>query len=136
MIEIKQENLMPCPFCGSSNIRLDTMYFDDDGEHPGVECLDCDGSNRLTNWNTRAQPTAVSKVKFYFIPEYSQMIPLCDDIDDAITQIKAEQQAGHYGLFIGVAGAKMINCMGAHDSNFADLCRKAMLAAEQQGGGQ
>lgn len=29
-------NLYPCPFCGSKRLRIDTMYFDDDGEHDGV----------------------------------------------------------------------------------------------------
>ena len=52
-------NLYPCPFCGSKRLRIDAMYFDDDGEHDGVECLDCDGMNRLEAWNRRpADPIA------------------------------------------------------------------------------
>lgn len=46
--------LLPCPFCGSTNLRCcDIMYADDDGEHPGVECLDCDAASRLSKWNCR-----------------------------------------------------------------------------------
>ena len=50
----RNENLKPCPFCGSHNLRVDVMYFDDDGERDGVECMRCDASARLENWNTRA----------------------------------------------------------------------------------
>lgn len=46
--------LKPCPFCGSRNIRSgEKMYWDDDGELPGVECLDCDSLARLDWWNRR-----------------------------------------------------------------------------------
>lgn len=51
---MEQKPLRPCPFCGSHNLRVDMIFFDDDGEHEGVECLDCDASNRIENWNTRA----------------------------------------------------------------------------------
>lgn len=45
---------LPCPFCGSSNVRVsENAFWDDDGEHDGVECLDCDALNRLEYWNMR-----------------------------------------------------------------------------------
>ena len=44
------------------------MYADDDGEHDGVECIDCDASNRLKHWNNRplieAIPTEYMRQKF------------------------------------------------------------------------
>lgn len=47
-------SLLPCPFCGSANLRTGySMFLDDAGEYPGVECLDCDASNRLAHWNKR-----------------------------------------------------------------------------------
>lgn len=46
-------DLLPCPFCGSTNLRTEDMYFDDDGEHPGVECVDCDAIARADRWNQR-----------------------------------------------------------------------------------
>jgi hypothetical protein len=50
-----ENGLLPCPFCGGTNIRTsDTMYFDDDGEHPGAECIDCDALARADRWNQRA----------------------------------------------------------------------------------
>lgn len=53
--------MLPCPFCGSSDIHQSEMMFaDDDGEHPGAECLKCDASNRLENWNNRHADTTVS----------------------------------------------------------------------------
>lgn len=47
--------MLPCPFCGSSNIREDqAMFCDDDGEHSGIECIDCDAINRREHWNKRS----------------------------------------------------------------------------------
>lgn len=47
-------NLEPCPFCGSKNLReSEAMFFDDDGEHAGIECLKCDAINRTKYWNLR-----------------------------------------------------------------------------------
>lgn len=47
-------DLKPCPFCGSTDLRVDIMYCDDDGEHDGVECMRCDASARREYWNQRA----------------------------------------------------------------------------------
>jgi len=45
---------LPCPFCGSERLRVgEFMFADDDGEKPGIECLDCDCSNRAEFWNMR-----------------------------------------------------------------------------------
>lgn len=46
-------DLLPCPFCRSTNLRRAEMYYDDDGEHEGIECLDCDTSAREDRWNQR-----------------------------------------------------------------------------------
>jgi hypothetical protein len=48
-------DLKPCPFCGanSENLRIDTMYFDEEGEQIGVECLQCDALARVEWWNER-----------------------------------------------------------------------------------
>jgi len=48
------EKLLPCPFCGSIDLRVSDSFCDDDGEHLGVECMSCDGMNRLKFWNNRA----------------------------------------------------------------------------------
>ena len=57
-----KNDLLPCPFCGSTHIRTsDAMYFDDDGEHPGTECLDCDALARADKWNQRAAPLPASR---------------------------------------------------------------------------
>lgn len=52
--------MLPCPFCGSTNIREEIMYWDDDGENPGVECLNCDAVARPEYWNKRHADAAVS----------------------------------------------------------------------------
>jgi len=53
-------NLLPCPYCGSTDIRTDPIMFsDDDGEHAGVECMNCDAIARHERWNQRQQSTAV-----------------------------------------------------------------------------
>ena len=47
-------DLLPCPFCGSTKLRREPLLFcDDDGEHEGVECLECDAMNRTEHWNKR-----------------------------------------------------------------------------------
>ena len=44
----------PCPFCGSTDLRAsEALYFDDDGEQPGIECLTCDAVARLAWWDQR-----------------------------------------------------------------------------------
>ena len=45
--------LLPCPFCGSDNLRIDIMYWDDEGDNPGIECMNCDAIARPENWNNR-----------------------------------------------------------------------------------
>lgn len=45
----------PCPFCGSDEVRKDIMYFDDDAEHEGVECMQCDAIARADQWNNRVK---------------------------------------------------------------------------------
>lgn len=47
--------LLPCPFCGSHNLRVDMMLFDDEGERDAVECLECDAMNSAEMWNRRAE---------------------------------------------------------------------------------
>lgn len=60
MSSIQKPNLLPCPHCGSTDIRTDPIMFsDDDGEHAGVECMDCDAIARYERWNQRQQPPAV-----------------------------------------------------------------------------
>lgn len=50
-----ENDLLPCPFCGSENVRLEKhVYAGDDGERDGVECLECDALNSVENWNKRA----------------------------------------------------------------------------------
>ena len=49
-----RQALKPCPFCGSTDLRADDlMYWDDDGERPGVECVECDATARAEWWNQR-----------------------------------------------------------------------------------
>ena len=64
-----KQKLLSCPFCGGDNVRIVTnMYADDDGEHDGVECINCDASNQLQHWNNRpfieAKPTQHMRQKF------------------------------------------------------------------------
>lgn len=56
----EKHNLLPYPFCGGQNIRIDLMYCDDDGEHEGAECMDCDATARADHWNNRAGQTTRS----------------------------------------------------------------------------
>lgn len=66
--ELETVVMLPCPFCGSSNIReCEMMFLDDDGEHPGVECLDCDASNRQEYWNMRHADAAISTMLRCFV---------------------------------------------------------------------
>lgn len=54
MSSIQKDSLLPCPHCGSTDIRTDPIMFcDDDGEHAGVECLSCDAIARYERWNQR-----------------------------------------------------------------------------------
>ena len=48
-----QETLLQCPFCGSKQLRVDTMYFDDSGERDGVECMTCEAIAPVDIWNQR-----------------------------------------------------------------------------------
>mgnify|MGYP003626791432 CR=1 FL=1 len=53
---IDEQDLLPCAFCGSENIRtLDILIASDDGEEEveAVECLECDAQARLERWNNR-----------------------------------------------------------------------------------
>ena len=57
MSATQKESLLPCPHCGSTDIRVDDIMFsDDDGEHAGVECLTCDAIARYERWNQRTGP--------------------------------------------------------------------------------
>jgi formate dehydrogenase maturation protein FdhE len=48
-----EARLKPCPFCGSTDVRKDIMYWDDEKENPGIECLECDAVARPEWWNKR-----------------------------------------------------------------------------------
>lgn len=55
--------LTPCPFCGGSDLFVDTI----DGTLPpqtglSVSCEDCTARASYGDWNTRAQPDAVAKL--------------------------------------------------------------------------
>lgn len=55
-------DLLPCPHCGSTEIRTDPIMFsDDDGEHAGVECMNCDAIARSERWNQRQKSIVVSE---------------------------------------------------------------------------
>lgn len=52
--KIDNSDLLPCPHCGSTDIRTDPIMFsDDEGEHAGVECMNCDAIARHERWNQR-----------------------------------------------------------------------------------
>lgn len=50
----KTKDLLPCPFCGSTNLRIGkAVISDDSGEHDCVECMKCEATNRIDHWNVR-----------------------------------------------------------------------------------
>jgi hypothetical protein len=51
------EQLKPCAFCGSERLRVGDIFCDDDGDCPGVECLDCSAVARTEDWQRRADDT-------------------------------------------------------------------------------
>lgn len=52
------DELLPCPFCGSTNLVKNLWNLDDDdyedGEQDAVECNDCYGAAPLKVWNERS----------------------------------------------------------------------------------
>lgn len=71
-------DLLPCPFCRSTNLRRSEMYFDDDGEHEGIECLDCDTSAREDRWNQRP----VCEWQWHKLAE--RMVTACGNDSDSV----------------------------------------------------
>ncbi|NNF66922.1 MAG: hypothetical protein HKM98_05390 [Gammaproteobacteria bacterium] len=52
--------LLPCPFCGSENLRkTDWLLADDNGEREldVIECLGCDAAAPCAVWNDRSSVT-------------------------------------------------------------------------------
>lgn len=53
MSEEKQEELKPCPFCGSKSISRSLGEYVNGKEYPYIECDDCAGSSEPDTWNNR-----------------------------------------------------------------------------------
>ena len=48
------EDLLPCPFCGSSDLSEGMWCLDDTGEVDAVECADCYAGAPIACWQKRA----------------------------------------------------------------------------------
>ena len=46
-------NVLPCPFCGSTNLLTGSWYLDDE-EVDSIECVDCAAGAPASSWTRRA----------------------------------------------------------------------------------
>lgn len=57
----EKEKLLPCPFCGGTNIHYDFWMNGNGDQGPG--CMDCDAcADSVKAWNTRATPNPAPEV--------------------------------------------------------------------------